>query len=72
MDEEEQLRVQNELRGTLVEVRKWALEEAAKAVEEIGLAFSSQSENRSLVIAMASVFLEVADKIRNLPGDSDG
>jgi len=61
-----------ELEGMLVEARQSALEEAAKVVEEIGVGFSLQSENRSLVIAMASVFLEVADKIRNLQGGSDG
>jgi len=54
------------------QIRQSALEEAAKVVEEIGLSFSLQSENRSLIIAMASVFLEVADKIRNLQGDSNG
>ena len=72
MDEEEQLRVQNELRGTLVEVRKWALEEAAGRVEMFAAEFLLQPGNKSLGIAMSSLFSEVAGEIRNLRGGSNG
>ena len=71
MDEEE-LKVQNELGAVLVEVRRRALEEAAGLVEMFAAEFLLQPGNKSLGIAMSSLFSEVAGEIRNLRGGSNG
>ena len=72
MDEEEQLRVQNELRAMLVEVRRSSLEEAAGLVEMFAAEFLLQPGDKSLSTAMSSLFSAVAGEIKNLQGDSDG
>jgi len=61
-----------ELEGMLVEARQSALEEAAKMVEGLVPESTVQEGSYSVRIGLASIFSEVADKIRNLQGDSNG